>query len=29
MQTHPDVVFDIVTRRQDVARVQNPHRHGN
>lgn len=27
MHTHPDVAFDIVRHRHEVARVQNPHRH--
>jgi hypothetical protein len=29
MQTHPDVVFDIVTSRHEVARIKNQHRHTN
>jgi hypothetical protein len=27
MQTHPDVVYDIVTSRYNVARVKNPYRY--
>jgi hypothetical protein len=29
MPTHPDVAYDIVTSRHDVARVKNPHRYAN
>jgi hypothetical protein len=29
MQTHPDVAYDLVTSRHEVARIKNPHRYAN